>query len=247
MQGFGVLEISLGVLASLLIGFSKTGISALGMFSIVMMTQIIPAREASGLILPMLIAGDLIAVVYYRRNVVWKYILSLAPWVMGGIVIGYFVLERIDSPQLKMLLGILILSLLFVQVANSFLDDKINSRLPESMWFSSFIGIMAGFATMVGNAAGSVMAIYLLAKGLPKNEFVGTGAWFFLLVNLIKVPFSVNLGLITMDTIAFNMWFLPAIVIGALVGIKILPMIPQKHFQHIILVLTSIGAIRLIV
>ncbi|WP_134701232.1 sulfite exporter TauE/SafE family protein [Ammoniphilus sp. YIM 78166] len=247
MPEFGVLEISMGLLASLLIGFSKTGISALGMFSIVLITQIIPAREASGLILPMLIAGDLIAVTYYRRNVVWKYILSLAPWVLGGIVIGYFVLASIDSPQLKTLLGILILSLLLIHVGKGFLDEKTSSSLPESIWFSSSMGILAGFATMVGNAAGSVMAIYLLAKGLPKNEFVGTGAWFFLLVNLIKVPFSVHLGLITIDTIAFNLWFLPTIVIGAIVGIKILPMIPQKHFQHIILVLTSIGAIRLIV
>ncbi|MBP1934250.1 sulfite exporter TauE/SafE family protein [Ammoniphilus resinae] len=240
-------EIAIGLLAGVLIGLSKTGFATISIFSIVMMSQIFPAKEASGIILVMLIAADIIAVVYYRRNVVWSYLLSLLPWVMIGLVVGYYVLDQINNSQLQIMLGVLILSLIVLNVCRERLGEKLNEKLPQSIWFTSSMGILAGFATMVGNVAASVMVIYFLAKGLPKKEFIGTGAWFFFVVNLIKVPFLVDLGLITMNTLAYDTWFLPGIIAGAVIGIKLLPYIPQKQFQHIILVLASVGALRLII
>jgi uncharacterized protein len=208
---------------------------------------VFPAKESIGILLPMLIVGDLFAVIFYRRSVVWKYLISLIPWVLIGIIFGYYVLNQINSDQLKPLIGVIVLALIILHISRERLGETFTKVLPKSLWFTVSMGILAGFTTMIGNAAGGVMAIYLLMKGLPKNEFVGTGAWFFMFVNLIKVPFYISLGLITFDSITFNMWLIPTILIGAFIGIKVVPHIPQKVFQTLILAFALIGALRLII
>jgi uncharacterized protein len=208
---------------------------------------VFPAKESIGILLPMLIVGDLFAVIFYRRSVVWKYLISLIPWVLIGIIFGYYVLNQINSDQLKPLIGVIVLALIILHISRERLGETFTKVLPKSLWFTISMGILAGFTTMIGNAAGGVMAIYLLMKGLPKKEFVGTGAWFFMFVNLIKVPFYISLGLITFDSITFNMWLIPTILIGALIGIKVVPHIPQKVFQTLILAFALIGALRLII
>jgi len=234
------------IVCTVFIGFTKTGISSLGILVVTVLMFIFPAKESVGILLPMLIVGDIFAVIYYRRSVVWKYLFSLVPWVLCGIIIGYFVLNQINSDQLKPVIGIMVLALLILHVSREKLGDKFNNALPKSLWFSITMGILAGFTTMIGNAAGGVMAIYLLMKGLPKKEFVGTGAWFFMFVNVIKIPFYINLGLITFDSISFNLWLIPTIIIGAYIGAKVLPRIPQKTFQVLILGFTTVGALRLL-
>jgi uncharacterized protein len=218
----------------------------MGILVATILMYVFPAKESIGILLPMLVVGDLFAVIFYRRSVVWKYLISLVPWVLIGIVIGYFVLNQINSDQLKPLIGVIVLTLIILHISRERLGEKFTKALPKSIWFTLSMGILAGFTTMIGNAAGGVMAIYLLMKGLPKNEFVGTGAWFFMFVNLIKIPFYISLGLITVDSITFNAWLIPTIVIGAVIGIKVVPLIPQKVFQTLILGFALIGALRLI-
>ncbi|WP_419887847.1 sulfite exporter TauE/SafE family protein [Neobacillus niacini] len=235
------------ILSTVLIGFTKTGVSSMGILVATILMYVFPAKESIGILLPMLVVGDLFAVFFYRRSVVWKYLISLIPWVLIGIVIGYFVLNQINSDQLKPLIGIIVLALIILHISRERFGEKFTKVLPKSLWFTLSMGILAGFTTMIGNAAGGVMAIYLLMKGLPKNEFVGTGAWFFMFVNLIKIPFYISLGLITIDSITFNMWLIPTILIGAFIGIKVVPLIPQKAFQTLIVGFALIGALRLII
>ena len=245
------LEISLvlfTMLAGLLSGFGKTtGLNVLGIFTVTMLSLMLPAKEAVGILLPILLVGDIIAVTYYRRTVAWKHLFSLVPWILAGIVIGYFVLLKIDNEQLKILLGFLIIGLNLFQIVRDLLGSRIDQNLPSSIWFIGAIGILAGFATMIGNVAGAVMAVYLLSHRLPKNEFVGTGAWFFLFVNVIKVPFYIHLGMITPTSFTLDLMVIPAVLIGTFVGIKVLPLIPQQIFKWIILALGTLGAMRLIV
>jgi uncharacterized protein len=219
----------------------------MGILVATILMYVFPAKESIGILLPMLIVGDLFAVIFYRRSVVWKYLISLIPWVLIGIIFGYYVLNQINSDQLKPLIGVIVLALIILHISRERLGETFTKVLPKSLWFTVSMGILAGFTTMIGNAAGGVMAIYLLMKGLPKNEFVGTGAWFFMFVNLIKVPFYISLGLITFDSITFNMWLIPTILIGAFIGIKVVPHIPQKVFQTLILTFALIGALRLII
>jgi len=206
---------------------------------------IFPAKESIGILLPMLIVGDIYAVIFYRRSVVWKYLISLMPWVLLGTILGFIVLNQINSEQLKPIIGAIVLLMIIIHIWRDRLGERFNELLPQSKWFTSFTGTAGGFTSMVGNAAGGIMTIYFLVKNIPKREFVGTSAWFFLTVNLIKVPFYVYLGLINSASLTFNAWMVIPIVLGAYIGAKVLPYIPQKVFQILILALAAIGAIRL--
>lgn len=240
------IDIAIGVVVAIMIGFSKTGVPSSGIFAVTLMAMIFPAKDSVGIILPMLITGDIIAVIYYRRKVVWKYLWVLIPWVMVGIVVGYFFLEFVNDTQLKLTIGWIVLALIALHLLRERFGGKVG--MPDWLvaWFNPFLGAMAGFATMIGNAAGGVMSIYLLAKKLPKELFVGTGAWFFFCVNLLKVPFSVGLGMITWDSLVFNVWMIVPILAGAWIGIRVLAKLPERWFQYSVLALSAIGAVKLI-
>lgn len=236
------------IACGILIGVAKTGISTLGMFAVVFMILFLPAKDAIGLVLPALIIGDLIAVFYYRRTVRWQLLFSLLPWVIAGLLAGYAVLKYVNNQQLSFIMGVLILTLTILQLLkehrSQFQDEQ---AIPTSGWFTATMGILAGFATMIGNVAGVIMAIYLISKRLPKAEFVGTGAWFFLFVNVLKVPFYLSLGMISYASLILNLGMALPIILGAVIGIKVLPMIPQKSFNTVILYLGAAGSIWLII
>lgn len=207
---------------------------------------IFPAKESIGILLPMLIVGDIFAVIFYRRSVIWKHLISLMPWVLLGTLFGYFVLDQINSEQLKPIIGSIVLLMIIIHIWRDRLGERFNELLPQSKWFTSLTGISGGFTSIVGNAAGGIMTIYFLVQKIPKREFVGTSAWFFLIVNLIKVPFYINLSLINAESLAFNAWMILPIIAGAYIGSKVLPFIPQKLFQILILTLATVGAVRLL-
>lgn len=240
-------QIAIIAAVGIFIGFAKTGVSTLGIFNATLMTLVFPSKLSVGFLLPMLIIGDVIAVAYYRKNVIWKHLISLIPWVILGILGGYFVLTKVDNHQLEILLGALIFSIIALQVIRDLKGKQLDSQLPSSLWFIALMGFLAGFATTIGNVSGAIMAIYLFVKKVPKQEFIGTGAWFFLLVNLIKVPFYLQLGMMTSASMLFAVWTLPLIAVGAYAGIKLLPLIPQVMFQRIILSIGAIGALKLLV
>ena len=246
MFDLSVMEWFIVILCAVFIGFSKSGLPNMIILVVTILMLVFPAKESVGILLPMLLVGDVFAVTFYRRNVIWKHLISLIPWVLIGILFGYFVLSHLNSGQLKPMIGIIVLAMVVLHLTRQKFGERFNQLMPSSLWFISLMGILGGFTTMVGNAAGGVMAIYLLVKGLSKNEFVGTGAWFFLTVNVIKLPFYLHLGLINQESLTFNLWMVPAIIVGAFIGIKILPLIPQKVFQWLVLALAAIGGINLL-
>lgn len=239
-------QIALALLAAVMTGFSKTGVPGAGIFGVALMASVFPAKQSVGMLLPMLIIGDIVAVSNYRKAVVWKHLIVLIPWVLGGIVLGFFVMEYIGDGQLSVMLGALILALLLLHLTKDRLERKLNFPFTQTVYFQAVLGLLAGFTTMVGNVSGAIMTIYLLSKGLQKKEFIGTGAWFFLAVNLIKVPFNAYLGMITVDTLVFAAWMAVPILLGAWAGLRVVPRIPQAKFQAIILILTALGGLRLL-
>lgn len=247
MVELNYVQIIILIFIGIFVGFAKTGISTMGIFNAMLMTIIFPAKLSVGILLPMLIIGDFIAVAYYRKKVIWKHLINLMPWALLGVIGGYFVLLQVDNNQLKLLLGALICVLILLQVLRDAMGARFDSKFPSSIWFIASMGILAGFATTIGNVSGAIIAIYLFAKQVPKQEFIGTGAWFFLLVNLVKVPFFIHLGMIKSDFLLILLWTLPLIAIGAYVGIKLLPLIPQVYFQRLVLLLGAIGALKLLV
>lgn len=236
---------ALAVLAALLVGISKTGIAGLGMLFVVLFAQIMSAKQATGVVLPLLICGDMIAVTAYRQHTQWRFLWKLFPWTALGVVLGFVALGRIDDRQAKVLIGIIILSLLGVHLARR--GGAVKGEGEHGWWFAPVIGVLAGFTTLVANAAGPLMAIYLLAMRLPKMEFVGTSAVFFMLLNLFKVPFMVNLGLINSQSFTLNLWLAPAVFVGAFIGRKILVNIDQRLFENLALALSAVAGLKLLI
>ncbi len=233
------------LVSGFMIGLSKTAVPGLGTLAVTLSAMALPARASTGIVLVMLICGDVFAVAYYRRNAVWTHLLRLFPYAIAGIIIGYVLLGKIDDSQLRPAIGLIILCMLALNYWWKKQDtEKIN--IPSRWWFAAFMGLIAGTTTMLANAAGPIMIIYLLAMGLPKKEFIGTGAWYFFLANLFKVPFSANLGLINTSSLKINVMTLPAIALGAVLGIVILKKIPERAFNIIVQILTAAAALKLL-
>jgi uncharacterized membrane protein YfcA len=233
-------------LSAFFIGLSKTGLPGVGILAIISVAAVIPARASTGLILPMLIVGDIFAVSYYHRHAVWKHLLQLLPYAVVGVIVGYLTMGHVNDQQLRRIIGGIVLALLGLNYwRNRYLPS--DATVPTAWWFPALLGLLAGVTTMMANAAGPIMIVYLLAMRLPKEEFVGTGAWYFFMVNCFKVPFSAHLGFITLTSLKFNLWLAPFIIIGAFVGIAVVKRIPEKHFTLIVQWLAVAGAIKLLI
>ncbi len=232
-------------LCAIMVGISKTGIPGLGILVVPLMALVLPTRQSTGILLGILILADLFAIVYHRRNARWHHVLHLLPPALAGIVIGYFGLKVVNDQQLKPIIGAIVLLMLGINYWRTSSKGK-DAPIPTQWWFAAMLGFMAGITTMMANAAGPVMIIYLLAMRLPKTEFVGTAAWFFFVINWLKVPFSANLELMTAASVRLDLMMLPFIATGAMMGIFFLKRIPQKAFIAIVQILAIAAALKLI-
>jgi Predicted permeases len=227
-------------------GLSKTGIAGLGVLSVAFFANALPARESTGALLPLLLCADVFGIAFFRKHADWSHLWRLFPWVVAGVVAGYFALDRISSENVARGIGAILIAMVAVHLWRKRYSGNESSHLPHSIWFVAITGVLAGFTTMTANAAGPVMTLYLLAVGLPKLAFVGTAAWFFMLVNAFKVPFSVHLGLITADSLRMDAMLLIAMIPGALLGPRILKRLNQERFEQVVVILTIIAAVRLL-
>jgi len=236
----------LAALCALMIGMSKTGIQGTGTLVVPLMAFIFGGMPSSGLVLPMLVMADIFGVSYYHRSAEWKTIFRVLPWAIIGIFTGLFIGTRISAGQFKHLIGILVIISLVVMIRTEFKNQANGGLLPRKSWIAIPFGIMGGFSTMIGNAAGPIMSVYLLSMGLSKNSFIGTAAWFYFIVNLIKLPLQIwGWHNITLRTLGFNLTLLPVIALGALAGIRIVRVIPERGYRWFIIAATFISAIAL--
>lgn len=227
-------------------GLSKTGIAGLGVLSVALFANALPARDSTGALLPLLVVADLFGVAFFRKHAEWSHLWKLFPWVVLGILLGCVALDKFSNTQAQRSVAGILLAMVALQFWRRRQPGDLSSRLPHAGWFVALTGIAAGFATMTANAAGPLMVLYLLAIGLPKLALVGTGAWFFLLVNVFKVPFSFHLELITTDSLLMDAILCLPMIPGALLGPVILKRINQSAFEAMVLVFTIIAAIRLL-
>lgn len=230
------------VLAAFIVGFSKTSVGGVGILAVVLMALAFPGKASPGILLPMLIIADIVAVLYYRRSCQWSVIARIFPLTALGVLIGYFIVEITPQHIFEIALGGVILAML----ALSFLMEKQGVNLASNRAFTIMSGLMAGVATMMGNAAGPIFGVYLLQMGLSKSAFVGTRSWFFLLINLFKIPFSIHLGLITPDTLMLNAIAIPVLLSGGFLGFIFLKYINLEVFKILIRITVVIAAVRLI-
>lgn len=248
MQGV-ILNISLSLtqwilicLCAVLIGMSKTGVPGVSMIVVPTLAMIFGGKASTGLLLPILIIADVFAVTYYHRHAEWKPLLKALPWALVGLAIGLWTGEMVNDQQFKQIIAISVFFSLGMMVWN----DKINKGKDLSIHplYAPVFGILGGFATMIGNVAGPVFAIYLLAMHLPKKNYIGTTAWFFAIINLIKLPLQYLIwNNIHYETIKINMLTFPWILAGAIIGITIVKKINEKAYRWAVLVVTFISAL----
>ncbi len=242
MADFTTLTLFYLLLSAFIVGFTKTSVGGIGILAVLLMALAFPGKASPGILLPMLIVADIFAVLYFRRSCQWQVIAKIFPLTAFGVLIGYYAVDIIPQNYFAQGLGFLILAMLGL----SLYLEKHGADLSNNTAFIGFTGIAAGIATMMGNAAGPIFGIYLLQMGLPKKEFVGTRAWFFLLINIFKIPFSVNLGLITFETLKLDAMVIPIIMVGAFCGYGFLKMINLDVFKWLIRLAVVFAAVRLI-
>lgn len=242
-----IIQVLLLALGAFFTGLSKTGIAGVSVLTVALFANALPARASTGALLPLLLCADVLGVAFFRKHANWSYIWKLSPWVVVGIVAGYFALGRVSNVQVQRMIGGVLLAMVALHVWRQRQSDELSSRMAHTWWFAAMTGMLAGFTTMVANAAGPVMILYLLAVGLPKLEFIGTGAWFFMLVNAFKVPFSVHLGLITSESLVMDAALIIPMLPGAFLGPVIVRHMNQKVFETVALVLAVVAAVKLVV
>lgn len=228
--------------AALVFGMSKAGIPGLGILGIPLVALVIPGTASTGVVLPMLIVGDLFAVGLYRREVRWGQLWRLLPWAVAGILAGTWVLKLMPKEALRPVIGAIVLGLLALHLWRK----HSRAPVPTHPAVAAATGFSGGVTTMMANAAGPIMSLYLLAMRLPKEAFLGTAAWYFLLVNWIKVPFMVRLDLINADSLRLNLILLPGILLGILLGVLVARRLPERGFAVVVEVLTAAAAVPLL-
>lgn len=244
---------TLCLVAAVCIGLSKTGFNGVALVSVALLAGVLPARVSVGVVLPMLIFADCFAVRTFRQHARWEEIRRVLPPALLGVVAGAVILKHFDDQGratdvlFKRVVGGIVLTLTLLQ----------SVRAWRPRWFAWeawaggglhgwTMGGLAGITTMLANAAGPVMSLYLLAVGLPKMELVGTSAWVFLILNLCKVPINVHLGLIGSDSLRLNLYLLPGVIAGLLAGRALLRVVPEKGFQQLLLAFAIVASLRLL-
>lgn len=235
----------LAVVAAMGIGISKSGLPGISLLHVVLFAHLFPGLQSTGIVLPMLIAGDLGAVWMFRRHALWRHVAQTLPPAVLGVVAGWWLMGRLPNTRFGPIIGGIVLVLALLQAIRDWRPEWWQAA-PHTPAFAWSMGLLAGVTTMLANAAGPVMGLYLLAVALPKDAFVGTAAWFFLLINLIKVPFSLQLGLIQPTTLALNAVLIPAIAAGLFLGKAIIARLPQRGFDSLVLIFAILAALRLL-
>lgn len=234
------------LLGAVLVGYSKTAINGVGAIAVVLFALALPARESTGTLLPLLLAADLTAIWAYRRHANWGLILRLMPWIFAGIVVGALFVARVDNHVMRVSIGVLLLVLLAVQLWDRRRPRAARPPAPHHL-LGPAAGTATGFASMVANAAGPITTLYLLASGFAVVELVGAAAWLYFTINVVKLPFSIGLGLVHRGSLVLDLALLPAMVIGAWVGVKTIGRITQVQFERYVLVLVAVSALLLLI
>ncbi|MEO9475562.1 MAG: sulfite exporter TauE/SafE family protein [Cyclobacteriaceae bacterium] len=233
-------QIGLFILVAALIGMAKMGVPGLGLAAVPLLALVFGGKSSSGILLVILCFADIFAVIYYHRHADWSHLWRLFPWAALGIVLGAIFGQWIDDQVFKYTMAVIIIVSLVLMIV---ISGKKEFKFSSGASFAGLLGIMGGFTSMVGNLAGPVMALYLLAMKFPKNQYIGTTAWFFIVVNWFKIPFHVFAWkTITLDTLLLDLFAIPFILLGAYLGVLVVKKIPETTYRWFVIATTAVAA-----
>lgn len=238
-----LLSWTLALSAAFVIGLSKSGIKGISILSVTLMAITFGGKASTGLLLPLLIVGDVFAVIYYNRHTQWQYLRKLLPWMVIGVLLGVWLGKDLPEALFKRGMAVIILGTLVMMI---YWGRRKASYVPQSPWFSALMGLGAGFTTMIGNLAGAFSSLYFLSMRLPKNEFIGTAAWLFFIINIFKLPFHIFVWkTITQESLMLNAYLSIGIIAGLIVGIQLVKLIREELYRHLVIFLTALGAVMI--
>lgn len=230
-------------LAAFLLGMSKSGIKGIGIFIVTLLALIFGSKSSTGILMPLLIVGDVFAVIYYHRHAQWKYIFILIPWMIIGVLLGVYFGKDLPEENFKRYMAIIIVLSVIIMY---WLDRRKSDYVPQSYFFGSILGASAGFTTMIGNLGGAFSNLYFLVMRLPKNNFIGTAAYLFFIINLFKLPFHIfSWKTINIETLKINLILIPFQIVGLIAGVYVVKKINDAFYRKMILILTAVGAIAI--
>jgi uncharacterized protein len=228
-------------LGAFIIGLSKAGLKGIDMLNVTIMAIVFGGKASTGIVLPLLCCADIMAVIYYHRHAQWPHFWRLIPWMIAGVLIGVFVGKDLNEALFRKIMATIIILTVIIML---YMELRKTVKVPGNSFFAISMGLVSGFTTMLGNLAGAFSNIYFLALRLPKNDFIGTAAWVFLVINLFKFPFQVLYwNNITLTSLQTDLVLLPALIGGFWLGIKIVARLRDKSYRKIVIVLTLIGAL----
>jgi len=232
------------LVAIFILGVGKAGLKGLGVIIVVTLAFVFDEKASTGILLPMLVVADIMAVIYYKRHVRWNIVFKLLPWMIIGVLVGVWVGNDIPEFVFKKMMAVIIVLVIGLML---YFEKKKTAIVPANKAFAGSMGFLAGFTTMIGNLAGPISNIYFLAIRFPKNEFIGTAAWLYFIVNIFKLPFHFYVWkTITSETLVLNSVFIPILMIGFFVGVKIVKRISNTNYRKFILIVTAIGGLILL-
>ncbi len=238
-------QFALILVAAVLVGMARSGITALSLLATPILVYIFGGKGAIALILLLMLSGDVFAVLEYRRHTNWAEIKSLLPSVVAGLLIGSLVGKAVNDRQFVILVAVIILvSIGIILYLNRKGDGAV---MPHSRPYIIGTGLLSGFASMVGNASGPLFTLYMLAIGMKKQHYLGTAAWLFLIMNLIKLPIHVLVWQTIDGRLALlAMILIPGVFIGIRIGVAIVRILRDKVFYYLLIAMTAISAIRML-
>jgi uncharacterized membrane protein YfcA len=242
-----VLSLVLAVFAAFIIGVSKTSVGGVATLAVGIFGALMPAKESTAAVLLLLIIGDVIGVLSYHKHADWGLLKKLLPSVLPGIALGALFVHVMPDVGLKTFIGVILVVMLILQLWTRRKPVAVEEEVRELHPVATVgTGVAAGFTTMTANAAGPIMSLYLLAARVDKTRFLGTGAFYYLIINLTKVPFSAALGLFHWSTLWLTLILFPAVLIGAWLGRILIRRVSQLWFERLTLAATAIAAVALL-
>ncbi len=240
LASYSTIDLFLVFSGAFIIGLAKAGLRGIDMLNVTVMALEFGGKASTGVVLPLLCVADIAAVWYYHRHAQWNHFWKLVPWMAVGILIGVFAGKDLDENVFRKIMAVIIILTVIIMLS---LELRKSVNIPANPLFGASTGIVAGITTMLGNLAGAFSNLYFLAMRLPKNDFIGTGAWVFLVINLFKLPFQVLYWKnITTTSLQIDLLLLPALAFGFLLGIRLVKIIKDEHYRKVVIVLTLIGA-----
>ncbi len=234
----------IAAICAFLLGISKSGIKGIASLIVTGLALVYGAKNSTGIVMPLLLVGDIFAITYYKRHVQKEYIIKLLPWMVLGVLLGVIGGSNISERIFKYGMALIVV---FSVGLMYYWENKKDKTVPSHWGFASSMGLLAGFTTMIGNLAGAFSNIYFLAMRIPKNNFIGTAAWLFFLINSFKVPFHIwSWKTINSESILISLKLIPFVIMGLIAGVFLVKKIEDESYRKLILLFTAIGGFAIL-